>query len=45
VNDKLLVVSDNTREITREVIKDVERRLDEVVCQTVSNKESSDERV
>jgi ElaB/YqjD/DUF883 family membrane-anchored ribosome-binding protein len=45
VNDKLVEVSDNTKEITREVIKDVDRRLDKVVCQIVSNEESSDERI
>jgi uncharacterized protein with PhoU and TrkA domain len=43
--EKIAQVSDSTAEIAKEVIRDVDHELDEVVRQVVANTESPHERV
>jgi hypothetical protein len=47
VDDKIAQVSDSrsTKDIAEYVVRDVDHKLGEVVCQMVANKESKDESV
>jgi chromosome segregation ATPase len=45
VNEQIVQVTDNTKEIAKKLIHEVDQKLSEVACNIVTNKERTDERM